>query len=167
MSSGTGARVPRAACRVPHVQRVRPAPLLCPRPPTPATPTHPAERGHQTAAFACVCAHPAGLSCVCAHPAPLMPATRAGRARWAGTSAEITAASASPCSCDGSSIHTPSPLYALPACICAWRPRARAHVFLLVHVCHVQIWACAYTWHVHMHGMRIYEMCMHIRDVYI
>ena len=163
MSSGTGARVPRAACAA-RASRASSA-----SPPTPATPTHPAERGHQKCCCICVrLRSPCGAFVRLRTPrASHARDPRAGRARWAGTSAEITAASASPCSCDGSSIHTPSPLYALPACICAWRPRARAHVFLLVHVCHVQIWACAYTWHVHMHGMRIYEMCMHIRDVYV
>ena len=162
MSSGTGARVPRAACRVPHVQRVRPAPLLCPRPPTPATPTHPAERGHQTAAFACVCAHPAGLSCVCAHPAPLMPATRAQDAL--GGQGQVRKSQ--------QRVHHPAaatvPAFTHPhrctLCLHASAHGVLARVRTCSYLCMCAM--CKYG-HVRIHGMCICMACVYMRCVCI
>ena len=158
MSSGTGARVPRAACRMCSACVPR---LFCP-PPPPATPTHPAERGHQTAAFACVCAHPAGLSCVCAHPAPLMPATRAQDAL--GGQGQVRKSQ--------QRVHHPAaatvPAFTHPhrctLCLHASAHGVLARVRTCSYLCMCAM--CKYG-HVRIHGMCICMACVYMRCVCI
>ena len=164
MSSGTGARVPRAACRVPRAACAARAsrassaplpPLLRPRiPPRGGT--------RNAAAFACVCAHPAGLSCVCAHPAPLMPATRAQDAL--GGQGQVRKSQ--------QRVHHPAaatvPAFTHPhrctLCLHASAHGVLARVRTCSYLCMCAM--CKYG-HVRIHGMCICMACVYMRCVCI
>ena len=151
-------RCARAACRMCSACVPR---LFC-LPPHPCYAHASRREGHQTAAFACVCAHPAGLSCVCAHPAPLMPATRAQDAL--GGQGQVRKSQ--------QRVHHPAaatvPAFTHPhrctLCLHASAHGVLARVRTCSYLCMCAM--CKYG-HVRIHGMCICMACVYMRCVCI